>query len=184
MTVHAAFGGSTNLLLHIPAIAHAAGLRRPQVHDWIAINRAVPRLVDVLPNGPQYHPTVRVFLAGGVPEVMLHLQDLGLLDDSVMTVTGKTLAQNLDEWRGSERRKRFRSILCERDGVDPNEVIMNAEDARLRGLTGTVVFPVGNIAPEGAVIKSTAIDPSVVGSDGVYRMEGRARVFASEASAI
>ena len=184
MTVHAAFGGSTNLLLHIPAIAHAAGLRRPQVHDWIAINRAVPRLVDVLPNGPQYHPTVRVFLAGGVPEVMLHLQDLGLLDDSVMTVTGKTLAQNLDEWRGSERRTRFRSILCERDGVDPNEVIMNAEDARLRGLTGTVVFPVGNIAPEGAVIKSTAIDPSVVGSDGVYRMEGRARVFASEASAI
>jgi putative YjhG/YagF family dehydratase len=184
MTVHAAFGGSTNLLLHIPAIAHAAGLPRPRVQDWISINRAVPRLVDVLPNGPQYHPTVRVFLAGGVPEVMLHLQSLGLLDDSAMTVTGLTLAQNLDEWRNSERRTIFRRILSERDGVDPDDVIMDACRARARGLTGTVVFPVGNIAPEGSVIKSTAIDASVVGADGVYRHEGRARVFASEAAAI
>lgn len=184
MTVHAAFGGSTNLLLHIPAIAHAAGLKRPQVQDWISINRSVPRLVDVLPNGPQYHPTVRVFLAGGVPEVMLHLQSLGLLDDSVMTVTGRTLAQNLDEWRHSERRTKFRQILLERDGVDPDDVIMDAERARERGLTGTVVFPVGNLAPEGSVIKSTAIDASVVDADGVYRHEGRARVFASEAAAI
>lgn len=184
MTVHAAFGGSTNLLLHIPAIAHAAGLPRPQVQDWISINRVVPRLVDVLPNGPRYHPTVRVFLAGGVPEVMLHLQSLGLLDDSVMTVTGRTLAQNLDEWRDSERRTKFRQILSERDGVDPDDVIMDAGRARERGLTGTVVFPVGNLAPEGSVIKSTAIDASVVGADGVYRHEGRARVFASEAAAI
>ena len=79
MLVHAAFGGSTNLLLHIPAIAHAAGLRRPTVDDWLAVNRAVPRLVDALPNGPRNHPTVQVFLAGGVPEVMLHLRRLGLL---------------------------------------------------------------------------------------------------------
>ena len=80
MTVHAAFGGSTNLLLHIPAIAFAAGLPRPTVEDWPAINRKVPRLVDVLPNGPSYHPTIRAYLAGGVPEVMLHLRALGLLD--------------------------------------------------------------------------------------------------------
>jgi putative YjhG/YagF family dehydratase len=86
MTVHAAFGGSTNLLLHVPAIAHAAGLRRPVIDDWLAINRRVPRLVDVLPNGP--HPTVRVYLAGGVPEVMLHLRRAGLLDTSVRTVAG------------------------------------------------------------------------------------------------
>ncbi|MGB0579304.1 MAG: dihydroxy-acid dehydratase, partial [Limisphaerales bacterium] len=76
MVVHAAFGGSTNLLLHIPAIAHAAGLRRPTVDDWSQVNREVPRLVSVLPNGPVHHPTVRVFLAGGVPEVMLHLREL------------------------------------------------------------------------------------------------------------
>ena len=80
MVVHAAFGGSTNLLLHIPAVAHAAGLARPTVRDWIDVNRTTPRLVSALPNGPIDHPTVRVFLAGGVPEVMLHLRDLGLLD--------------------------------------------------------------------------------------------------------
>ena len=74
MVVHAAFGGSTNLLLHIPAIAFAAGLKRPTVDDWHEINVKVPRLVSVLPNGPYYHPTVRAYLAGGVPEVMLHLQ--------------------------------------------------------------------------------------------------------------
>src|SRR5262249_20715261 len=74
MTVHPAVGGSTTLLLHLTAVAHAAGLRRPIVDDWIAVNRRVPRLVDVLPNGPRNHPTVRVFLAGGVPEVMLHLR--------------------------------------------------------------------------------------------------------------
>src|SRR5438309_876545 len=73
MTVHAAFGGSTNLLLHVPAIAHAAGVRRPTVEDWSAINRQVPRLVDALPNGPKGFPTSYVYLAGAVPEVMLHL---------------------------------------------------------------------------------------------------------------
>ena len=91
MIVHAAFGGSTNLLLHIPAIAYAAGLRRPTVDDWHAVNVRVPRLVDVLPNGPVGHPTVRVFLAGGVPEVMLHLRRLGLLDETCLTVTGEPL---------------------------------------------------------------------------------------------
>ena len=184
MVVHAAFGGSTNLLLHIPAIAHSAGLPRPTVQDWIEVNRSVPRLVDVLPNGPEYHPTVRAFLAGGVPEVMLHLRSLGLLDLSVLTVTGRTLGENLEAWANSERRERFRSILREQDGIEPDRVIMSPEQARERGLTGTVVFPLGNLAPEGCIIKSTAIDPSVVDPDGVYRKEGPARFFASEAAAI
>ncbi len=107
MVLHAAFGGSTNLLLHIPAIAHAAGLKRPTVDDWISVNRRVPRLVSVLPNGPVHHPTVRVFLAGGVPEVMLHLRRLGLLNTDALTVTGKTLGEDLDWWVASERRRRF-----------------------------------------------------------------------------
>jgi putative YjhG/YagF family dehydratase len=184
ITVHAAFGGSTNLLLHIPAIAHAAGLARPTVEDWIAINRRTPRLVDVLPNGPKYHPTVRVFLAGGVPEVMLHLRALGLLDTSVLTATGAALGENLNAWEKSERRTRFRELLRERDGVEPDEVIMSPERARERGLTGTLVFPLGNLAPQGSVIKATAIDGSVVGPDGVFRLEGPARVFTSEAAAI
>ncbi len=184
ITVHAAFGGSTNLLLHIPAIAHAAGLARPTVQHWIEINKRTPRLVDVLPNGPKYHPTVRVFLAGGVPEVMLHLRALGLLDTSVLTATGATLGENLDAWEKSERRARFRELLRERDGVDPDEVIMSPERARERGLTGTLIFPLGNLAPQGSVIKATSIDPSVVGADGVLRIEGPARVFTSEAAAI
>ena len=184
MVVHAAFGGSTNLLLHIPAIAHAAGLKRPTVADWQDVNANVPRLVSVLPNGPEMHPTVNVFLAGGVPEVMLHLRKLQLLDTNLMTVEGQTWDELLNEWEESERRINFRRILKEQEGIDPDEVIMNPERARERGLTSTVLFPSGNIAPEGAVIKSTAIDPSVVGEDGVYRMKGPAKVFSSEKLAI
>lgn len=184
MMVHAAFGGSTNLLLHIPAFAHAAGLPRPSVDDWIAINRRVPRLVSVLPNGPVNHPTVRVFLAGGVPEVMLHLRRLGVLHEDALTATGEPLGRVLDWWEGSTRRARLRDLLTTRDGVDPDEVIMTPERAKQRGLTSTVTFPRGNLAPEGAVIKSTAIDPKVVDADGIYRKTGRARVFTRERAAI
>lgn len=184
MVVHAAFGGSTNLLLHIPAIAHAAGCTIPTVDDWNEVNREVPRLVSVLPNGPIDHPTVRAFLAGGVPEVMLHLRKLGLLDESVMTVTGETLGTVLDWWEQSERRQRVRTRLKEADGIDPDDVIMSPDKAKQLGLTSTVTFPTGNIAPEGSVIKSTSIDPSVIDEDGVYRHTGRAKVFVTEREAI
>lgn len=184
MALHAAFGGSTNLLLHIPAIAYCAGIERPTVNDWSAINKAVPRIVDVLPNGPTHHPTVRVFLAGGVPEVMLHLRELNLIDTSQRSVTGRTIDEELNGWEESERRQRFREILKEQDGVDPDDVILSPERARDRGLTSTVMFPSGNLAPEGAVIKSTAIDPSLVDENGVYAHEGPAKVFTSEHDAI
>jgi putative YjhG/YagF family dehydratase len=184
MVVHAAFGGSTNLLLHIPAIAHAAGLRRPEVGDWIDINRRVPRLVSVLPNGPVHHPTVRVFLAGGVPEVMLHLRRLGLLATEALTVTGRTLGENLDWWERSSRRMRFRQLLKELDGIEADDVILPPATAKARGLTNTLIFPRGNLAPEGAVVKATAIDPSVIGGEGIYLKEGPARVFVSEKAAI
>ena len=184
MAVHAAFGGSTNLLLHVPAIAFTAGLARPTVGDWHEVNVKVPRLVSVLPNGPAYHPTVRAFLAGGVPEVMLHLRALGLLDGSALTVTGEPLDRVLDAWQVSERRTRLRDRLFEQDGVDPDDVIMSPSRARERGLTSTVTFPRGNLAPEGSVIKSTAIDPTVVDPDGVYRKTGPARVFTRERDAI
>jgi len=184
MTVHAAFGGSTNLLLHLTAVAHAAGLRRPTVEDWSDVNRSVPRLVDVLPNGPRNHPTVRVFLAGGVPEVMLHLRRQRLLDERCLTVSGERLGPILDWWERSERRQTLRDRLRAVDGVDPDEVIMDPERAQRRGLTSTVTFPRGNLAPQGSVIKSTAIDPSVVGPDGVYRKVGPARVFTRERAAI
>jgi xylonate dehydratase len=184
MLVHAAFGGSTNLLLHIPAIAHAAGLKPPTVEDWSRVNRATPRLVDALPNGPRGHPTVQVFMAGGVPEVMLHLRHLGLLNEGVLTVTGETLGTSLDWWESSERRVQARRRLASGASVSPDDVIMSPDAARRAGLTSTVVFPVGNLAPEGSVIKATAIDPSVVGADQVYRHRGPARVFTDERDAI
>ena len=184
MAVHAAFGGSTNFLLHLPAIAHAAGLHRPTVEDWDRVNRAVPRLVDVLPNGPVGHPTIRVFLAGGVPEVMLHLRGLGLLRLDAMTVHGAPLGEVLAAWEASDRRQRLRDRLVEADGVDPGDVIFSPDAARERGITSTVTFPAGNLAPEGAVVKSTAIDPSLLDADGVYRHTGPARVFTAERDAI
>ena len=182
MVVHAAFGGSTNLLLHIPAVAHAAGRARPTIDEWLDVNRRVPRLVDSLPNGP--HPTVRVFLAGGVPEVMLHLRDLGLLDLSVLTASGEPLGDMLAWWEASPRRRRVRELLRERDGIDPDDVIMPPPVARARGLTSTVSYIRGNLAPEGAIVKSTAIDPKLLGADGVYRHTGPARIFTSERAAI
>lgn len=184
MAVHAAFGGSTNLLLHIPAIAHAAGIKRPSIQDWIDLNRQVPRIVDVLPNGPMYHPTIRVFLAGGVPEVMLHLRRLGLLHLDVMTASGKPLGEVLDWWEHSERRTKVRLALRKKDGIDPDDVILSPESAKKKGLTSTVTFPKGNLAPEGSVIKSTAIDPTVVDPDGVYRKVGPARIYTREREAI
>ena len=131
-----------------PAAAHpgdrarggAAAARRST--DWTRVNRAMPRLVDALPNGPRNHPTVQVFMAGGVPEVMLHLRDMGLLHLDAMTVTGETLGANLDWWEASERRRGARARLRESDGVDPDRVIMSPDAARRAGLTTTVVFPV------------------------------------------
>lgn len=184
LVVHAACGGSTNLILHLPAIAYAAGLQRPTVDDWARVNRQTPRLVDSLPNGPKGHPTVQVFLAGGVPELMLHLRRMGLLETDALTVSGHKLGAVLDWWEQSERRVALRKLLKERDGVDPDDVIMDADGARRRGLTSTVTFPKGNLAPGGAVIKSTAIDPSMVDASGVYRHVGPARVFLTERAAI
>jgi putative YjhG/YagF family dehydratase len=184
MVTHAAFGGSTNLLMHVPAVAHAAGLRRPTARDWSAVNRQVPRLVDALPNGPRNHPTVQVFLAGGVPEVMLHLRRAGLLETSALTASGLSLDAQLDAWESSERRAALRASLRRDCGVDPDDVIMAPDRAAARGLTSTICFPHGNLAPKGSVIKATSIDPSVLDADGVYRHTGPAKVFTTEPAAI
>jgi len=184
LAVFAAFGGSTNLLLHTPAIAFSANVKRPTLEDWTYYNRRVPRIVDALPNGPIGHPTIRVFLAGGVPEVMLHLRALGLLELDALTVSGEPLGKVLEWWETSDRRKRLRHHLATIDKVDPDTVIMNPDVARSRGLTSTVTFPSGNICPEGSVIKSTAIDSSVVDADGIYRKTGPAKIFTTEKAAI
>ena len=182
LAAYAAFGGSTNFVLHLPAIAHAAGLPPPTFAEWKDVHSRVPRLVDALPNGP--HSTARVFLAGGVPEVLLHLRQLGLLDLSARAATGETLGATLEWWEGSERRRRLRERLREAEGVEADDVILSPAAARARGLTSTVSFLGGNLAPQGALVKSTAIDPGLVGSDGVYRHVGPAHVFTSERDAI
>jgi putative YjhG/YagF family dehydratase len=184
MYVHAACGGSTNLLIHLPAISHAATVPRMTVDDWSRINKETPRIVDVLPNGPVGFPTSELYCAGGVPEIMLHLRNMGVLDTKVVTATGQSLDANLDWWENSRRRYDVRKRLSERNGVDPADIIMSPLKAKKKGLTSTVTFPKGNLAPEGSVIKSTAIDPSVVDEDGVYRITGSARVFNTEADAI
>jgi putative YjhG/YagF family dehydratase len=184
LALHTAFGGSTNLIMHLPAIAHQAGLKRPTVDDWRRFNADIPRLVDALPNGPQHFATVQVFLAGGVPEVMLHLREAGKLHLDAMTVTGQTLGENLEWWENSERRTRLKEKLTQLDNIDPNIVIQSPTQARKNGLTSTVTFPEGNLAPEGSLIKSTAIDRSLIDENGIYSHQGPARVFASEPDAI
>lgn len=184
MAVHAAFGGSTNLLLHIPAIAFAAGLSRPDVEMWQEINAKVPRFVDVLPNGPTNFFTLQAYLAGGVPEVMWHLREMGLIDVSAPTVCGQTVDEVLDAWKKSDRRQFFREMLKKNDNVDPDDVIIPPKVAMSRGFTSTVCFPMGNICPEGSVIKSTAIDRSMIDEAGIYRKTGPAKVFTTEREAI
>jgi len=119
-----------------------------------------------------------------VPEVMLHLRRLGLLHTSARTVDGRTWDEVLDEWENSERRERFRERLLALDGIEADDVISPPARAREKGMTSTICFPEGNIAPGGCVIKSTAIDPAALDEDGVYRLTGRARVFTSESDAI
>jgi putative YjhG/YagF family dehydratase len=184
MVLFAAFGGSTNLVLHLAAVAHSAGLQRPSLDDWIEVSRRVPRLVSVLPNGPVQHPTVNVYLAGGVPEVMLQLQGIGLLDLGAMTVAGTTLGEVLRWWESSPRRAAMRRRLGQSEGIDPDGVILSPQRAREAGLASTVCFPRGNLAPGGSITKNTAIDARLLDAHGVYRRTGPAKVFTREKDAI
>ncbi len=115
---------------------------------------------------------------------MLHLRAAGELELDALTVTGQRLGDVLEWWERSERRAQLRETLRVQDGVDPDDVILPPARATARGLTSTMTFPTGNIAPLGSVIKSTSIDPSVIGPDNIYRKVHRAKVFMREAEAI
>ena len=163
MLVHAAFGGSTNLLIHIPAIAHAAGLRRPTVDDWRRVNASVPRLVDALPNGPEQPPDGARLPRGRRPR-----GDAAPASARVCSTwmrgpsTGARWDEVLDEWEASERRAAAsRPSARALDGVDPEDVISPARArAREKGMTvHGAASPAGTSRPGGSVIKSTAIDP-------------------------
>ncbi len=186
MVVHAAFGGSTNMILHIPAIAHAAGLNRPTIDDWTQINRAVPRLVDVLPNGPVNHPTLRAYLAGGVPEVMLHLRAMGLLRlDAAPGLRPRALGDVLRWWEGSERRRAARGRLRRADGVEPDDVILSPDRRKAIGRDEHDLFPPRQPRPGGLRDQEHRHRPAcVIDADGVFRKTGRARVFVRETDAV
>ena len=184
MITHAACGGSSNLIIHLAAIAYHAGIERPTVKEWDKVNRLVPRLVDVLPNGPNGYSTAQFFLAGGVPELMCRLKDLDLLELEALTCTGDSLGANLEAWEKSQRRKRFRDLLSKLDQINPDDVIHSKEKAGNKEMTSTLCFPTGNLAPDGAVIKSTAIDSSMLDQNGMYKQIGPAKVFTTEREAV
>ena len=181
LAVYAAAGGSSNAVLHHPAICFSAGVKRPGLEDWLSVSRKIPRLVDVIPNGPGGYTTVQVFLAGGVPEIMLRLRTLNLLNLDCLTVSGLRLGYVLENWGKSDRRAYFKELLKEKDGVDADDVIATPEHARSKGMTATITFPKGNLAPNGSIVK-VAIDPELFDKDGVYRDVRRARVFIDEKS--
>jgi xylonate dehydratase len=107
-----------------------------------------------------------------------------LLEESALTASGEPLGAVLDWWAKSERRARLRDRLFTQDKIDPDTVIMSPARARERGLTSTVSYIRGNLAPDGAIVKSTAIARNTIGADGVFRLTGPARVFTTERAAI
>lgn len=152
--VHAAVSGSTNCLLHIPAIAHEFGLEVTG-DTFDRLHRNARYLLDVRPAGRW--PAECFYYAGGVPAIMEEIREYLHLD--VMTVTGKTLGENLDELKRNgfyERCEKWLQEFNERYHVSlTREDIIRPFDQAL-GTDGSIAILRGNLAPEGAVIKHTA----------------------------
>ena len=151
--VHAAISGSSNALLHLPAIAREAGVALTPA-DIDRLHRGARYLVDVRPTGRW--PAQFFAYAGGVPRVMWEIRSQLHLD--ALTVTGKTLGENLEELAASgffeEREERLRAY-----GLAREDVIRPAE--RPLGTDGSIAVLFGNLAPEGAVVKHTAVSPKM-----------------------
>lgn len=164
IAVHAAIGGSTNALLHLPAIAHEAGIEiKPSLFD--EINRKIPYLANVRPSGK--YSTEYLWFAGGIPAVMKEIKDFLYLD--VMTCTGKTLRQNLEEVDTDE----YLGYLANYK-MTKNDLIRTAGQAEK---TGSIAILSGNIAKDGAVVKYAAV------SEKMFKHTGPARVFDREVDA-
>jgi len=167
--VHAALSGSTNALLHLPAIAHELGIEiDAELFD--RINRQTPYIVDVQPSGK--HVSEMVWYAGGVPRVQIELAHI--LDLNVMTVTGKTLGENLERLKTEGFFQRGEGYLANYR-LKREAVIRRVDDNK--GF-GSIAVLKGNIAPEGAVVKFSAVDPDML------THEGPARVFDREEAAL
>ena len=170
IVVHAAVGGSTNALLHLPAIAREIGVE-VTIDDFDRIHRQVPVLANVKTTGR--YPVEYFWYAGGVPAVMLELRDMLHLD--CLTVTGKTLGENLEEIENSR-------FFAERYGYLNNVKIAKEEIIRPRqepfATDGGVAVLRGNLAPEGAMIKSFSVP------EEMHVHVGPARIFDFEPPAI
>jgi dihydroxy-acid dehydratase len=167
--VHAALSGSTNALLHLPAIAHELGIEiDAQLFD--RINREIPYLVNVQPSGK--HVSEMVWYAGGVPRVQVELQDL--LDLDVLTVTGKSLGANLEQLESDGFFKRGEGYLANYS-IPREDVIYPLGKS---SSFGSIAVLTGNLAPEGAVVKFSAVPTDML----VH--EGPARVFDNEEDAL
>jgi len=167
--VHAALSGSTNALLHLPAVAHELGIDiDAQVFD--RINREVPYLVDVQPSGK--YVSEMVWYAGGVPRIQIELKEM--LDLNVMTVTGNTLAENLAQLEKSGFFDRGEGYLANYK-LNRKDVIRPVDQGD--GF-GSIAVLKGNIAPEGAVVKFSAVSPDML------THKGPARVFDREEDAL
>ena len=167
--VHAALSGSTNALLHLPAIAHELGIEiDAQLFD--RINRETPYLVDVQPSGK--HVSEMVWYAGGVPRVQNELADI--LDLNVLTVSGRTLGENLEQLKRDGFFQRGEGYLANYR-IKKDDVIRRVDNPKG---CGSIAILKGNIAPEGAVVKFSA-----VGADMLIH-EGPAKVFDCEEAAL
>jgi dihydroxy-acid dehydratase len=170
LTVHAAFAGSSNALLHLPAIARQLGLTCT-LDRFQQANDRTPWIVNVRPSG-QWDANL-VWMAGGVPRVMWDLRDRLHLD--ALTVTGKTVGENLDDLRQSgffDRQPRHLSNY----GLRLRDVIASLDEPLAP--RGGIAILKGNLAPEGAVIKEAAVRPEA------RRFSGPARVFDRQEDAI
>jgi dihydroxy-acid dehydratase len=170
VTLHAAVSGSTNALLHLPAIASLAGISLSP-EDFDLIHKRIPVLVGLQMSGPW--PTQMLWYAGGVPGLMRELKDHLHLD--VMTVTGRTVGDNLADLEKSGYFERT-ALYLKNYQVKPQDIIRPLDDPY--NAQGGLRVLSGNLAPDGAVVKRAAI------SEEMQRHTGPARPFDSEADAI
>lgn len=170
IVIHAAISGSSNSLLHIPAIAHEFGIEINE-ETFDRIHRFAPYLLNIRPAGKW--PAEYFYYAGGVPAIMEEVKDLLHLD--VMTVTGKTLGENLNELKKNGFYENCNKYL-EKIGIKREDVIKSIEAPI--GKNGAIAILKGNIAPDGAVVKHSAVPKEM------HNAILRARPFDSEEDAI
>ena len=166
--IHSAIGGSTNATLHLPSIARELGISL-DVREFDEISRIIPHIGNINPSGK--HLTESFWFAGGVPAVQWILREY--LDLDVLTVTGRTLGENLEEMRESGFFTRGEGYL-HNYGLKREDVILPPDRAVE---TGSIAVLRGNLAPDGAVIKYSAC------AENMRSLRGTARVYDSEEEA-